>query len=160
MYSNILIALDPDQPHSWADALPVAVKLAHCFSARLTLCTVVRDVEAELEAEWSPIGYREMLELARVRLLELASTLPGLTVNVEVGTGTVCRGVLAVAERVQADLIVLASHVPELKDYLLSANAARVARRAPCSVLVVRRQAAPRQTAEEAAASDASAAGG
>ena len=154
MYKNILIAVDADEPASWADALPVAAELARCFSARLTLCSVVRDVEAELEAEWSPIGYREMLELARVRLLELAGTIPELTVDVEVGTGTICGGVLEIAERVQADLIVLASHVPELKDYLLSANAARVARRAACSVLVVRRQAA----VEEPAAGDAVAA--
>ena len=142
MYKNILIAVDAGEPASWADALPVAAELARCFSARLTLCSVVRDVEAELEAEWSPIGYREMLELARVRLIELAATLPDLNADVEVGTGTICRGVLEVAERVQADLIVLASHVPELKDYLLSANAAQVARRAACSVLVVRQSAA------------------
>lgn len=147
MYKHILIAVDADEPSSWADALPVAAELARCFSARLTLCSVVRDVEAEVEAEWSPIGYREMLELARVRLLELAGTLPDLAVDVEVGAGTICRGVLEVAERVQADLIVLASHVPELKDYLLSANAARVARRAACSVLVVRRQAAVEEPA-------------
>ena len=157
MYKNILIAVDADEPASWADALPVAADLARCFSARLTVCSVVRDVEAELEAEWSPIGYREMLELARVRLLELAATLPGLTVDVEVGTGTICGGVLAVAERVQADLIVLASHVPELKDYLLSANAARVARRAACSVLVVRGQAASGDRANQAADAIASA---
>lgn len=142
MYKTILIAVDADEPASWAGALPAAAELAGCFSARLILCSVVREVKAELEAEWSPIGYREMLELARVRLLELAATLPGLAVSVEVGTGTICGGVLEVAERVQADLIVLASHVPALKDYLLSANAARVARRAACSVLVVRRQAA------------------
>ena len=149
MYKNILIAVDADEPASWADALPVAAGLARCFSARLTLGSVVRDVEAEMEAEWSPIGYREMLELARVRLLELAATLPDLAVDVEVGTGTICRGVVEVAERVQADLIGLASHVPELKDYLLSANAARVARRAACSVLVVRRRAADATAAAE-----------
>lgn len=130
MYKNILVAVDADEPASWADALPVA---------------------AELEAEWSPIGYREMLELARVRLLELAATLAGLNVDVEVGTGTICGGVLEIAERVRADLIVLASHVPELKDYLLSANAARVARRAACSVLVVRSQAAAGARADQAA---------
>ena len=158
MYRNILIAVDPDEPDSWADALPVAAKLARCFTARLTLCSVVRDVEAELQAEWSPIGYREMLELARIRLLELAATLPDQTVDVEVGTGTVCRGVLQVAERVRADLIVLASHVPELKDYLLSANAARVTRRAACSVLVVRRQTASGGAAD--AGADAFAAAG
>ena len=140
MYGTILLAVDSDEPDSWSDALPVAARLARCFSARLTLCSVVRDVEAELKAEWSPIGYREMIDQARVRLLELAATLPDLEASVEVGTGTICNGVLDVAERVQADLIVLASHVPGLRDYLLSANAARVARRAACSVLVVRRQ--------------------
>ncbi|HET9639246.1 MAG TPA: universal stress protein [Allosphingosinicella sp.] len=157
MYKNILVAVDADEPDSWADALPVAAVLARCFSARLTLCSVVRDMEAELQAEWSPIGYREMLELAKVKLLELAATLPDLTVEVEVGTGTVCRGILQVAERVQADLVVLASHMPELKDYLLSANAARVARRAPCSVLVVRRQTASGDTADAVADAFASA---
>jgi hypothetical protein len=70
----------------------------------------------------------------------------------------VCGGVLEVARRVQADLIVLASHVPELKDYLLSANAARVARRAACSVLVVRRPDAAGHRAEEAVRGDAVAA--
>jgi nucleotide-binding universal stress UspA family protein len=35
-------------------------------------------------------------------------------------------------------VIVLASHRPELKDYLLGPNAARVVRHAKCSVLVVR----------------------
>ena len=158
MYRNILLAVDTEEPDSWADALPMAAELTRCFSARLTMCSVVRDLEAELKAEWSPIGYREMLELARVRLLELAATLSDLTVDVEVGTGTICRGVLEVAGRAQADLIVLASHVPELKDYLLSANAARVARRAACSVLVVRRQPALAQGAEETAADDAFAA--
>lgn len=140
MYRSILIAVDTDEPDSWIGVLPVAADLARCFSARLTLCSIVQDREAELTAEWSPIGYREMLEQARVRLLELAPMLPGLVVGFEVGTGTVCRGVLTVAERLGADLIVLASHMPELRDHLLSANAARVARRARCSVLVVRRQ--------------------
>ena len=152
MYRNILLAVDPDEPDSWSDALPVAARLARCFSARLTLCSVVRDVEAELKAEWSPIGYREMLEHARVRLLEIAATLPDLTVDVELGVGTVCRGVLDVAARLRADLIVLASHAPELRDYLLSANAARVARKAACSVLVVRRPAESGEGAGQAAA--------
>jgi universal stress protein F len=56
MYSNILIAVDADEPDSWSDALPVAAELARCFSARLTFCSVVRDSDAELKAAWSPIG--------------------------------------------------------------------------------------------------------
>jgi nucleotide-binding universal stress UspA family protein len=138
MYSNILIAVDMDQPApSLERTLADASALARCFSARATLCTVVRDAEAEIQAEWSAIGYREMLELARVRLREIASGLD-LPVGVEVGTGTVCGGILEVAERIGADLIVLASHRPGMKDHLIAANAARVARRAACSVLIVR----------------------
>jgi universal stress protein F len=139
MYRNILVAVDADEPASWADALPAAAGLARCFSARLTLCSVVRDMEAELEAEWSPIGYREMLDLTRVRLAELASGIDGVAVDVEVGMGTICGGILEVARRVGADLVLLASHVPGMKDLVWAGNAARVARRADCSVLIVRK---------------------
>ena len=148
MYKSILVAVDADEPASWADALPVAAELARCFSARLTLCSVVRDVEAELEAEWSPIGYREMLDLTRVRLAELASGIDGVAVGVEVGTGTIRGGIIEVARRVGADLIVLASHVPGMKDRVWAGNAARVARRADCSVLIVRTCRADGQAGE------------
>ena len=138
MYSRILVAVDLDQPGSWARALPSAAALARCFSAGLTLCSVVRDVEAAVEAQWSAIGYREMLDMTKVRLEELAAGAGDMAVDVEVGTGTICGGILDVARRVGADLIVLASHVPGVADHVWAGNAARVARRAECSVLVVR----------------------
>ncbi|MCP3868497.1 MAG: universal stress protein [Gammaproteobacteria bacterium] len=46
--------------------------------------------------------------------------------------------ILADAERSGADLIVIASHQPELSDYLLGSNAAKVVRHAKCDVYVVR----------------------
>ena len=42
------------------------------------------------------------------------------------------------ADKLKCDLIVMASHRPELKDYLLGPNAARVVRHARQSVFVVR----------------------
>lgn len=138
MYNFILLAIDLDQPESWSSALPAALGLVRCFSARLTLCTVVRDVEAAREAEWSAIAYRQLLDQAEGRLKALASTIADLEVATEVGTGTIAGGILDVAARTQADLIVLASHRPSMKDYLIGANALRVMRHAPCSVLVVR----------------------
>jgi nucleotide-binding universal stress UspA family protein len=55
-----------------------------------------------------------------------------------VGHGTIYREILVRAERTKCDLIVMASHRPELQDYLLGPNAARVVRHAKCSVMVVR----------------------
>ncbi|MFQ5760821.1 MAG: universal stress protein, partial [Acidiferrobacterales bacterium] len=48
-----------------------------------------------------------------------------------------------VAEKAGCDLIVMASQRPELKDYLLGPNAARVVRHANCSVLVARLSGTP-----------------
>jgi len=42
------------------------------------------------------------------------------------------------AEEIGADLIIVGSHRPEFKDYLLGATAARIVRHAPCSVHVLR----------------------
>ncbi len=55
-----------------------------------------------------------------------------------VGHGTIYQEVLRAADRIGADLIVMASHRPELRDYLIGPNAARVMRHANASVLVVR----------------------
>lgn len=52
--------------------------------------------------------------------------------------GTIYDEILRAAERVQADLIVIGAHRPELSDYLLGPNAARVVRHARQSVYVVR----------------------
>jgi nucleotide-binding universal stress UspA family protein len=42
------------------------------------------------------------------------------------------------AERLGCDLIVMNSHHPELKDYVLGSNASQVVHHAKCSVFVVR----------------------
>jgi nucleotide-binding universal stress UspA family protein len=143
IYRNILLAVDVDEPSSWADALPAASSLARAFSARLTLCSVVRDADVELQAEWSSIGCRAIIDHVRTGLHVIAEQAEGLDAGVEIGFGTIVDGVLDVAKRIGADLIVLASHRPRMADWLLAANAARVARRAACSVLVVRSGPAP-----------------
>lgn len=139
MYSSILVPIDLEEPSSWSKAVPAALALARCFSARVTLATVVEDKVAALEAQWSSIGYRDLLSTARARLGTLADDLrEGLAVETRVGTGSICGGLLSLADEVEADLIVLASHRPAMKDWLIGANAARIVRHARCSVLVVR----------------------
>lgn len=138
MYKNILVALDVDEPSSWEQAIPVACSLARCYSANITLCSVVRDSEAAVKAQWSAIAYREMLQSTRAKLDLIGRQACDHAVDVEVGIGSISRGILDVAEAISVDLIVIASHRPEMKDYVFSAHGARVARRARCSVLVVR----------------------
>lgn len=139
MYRSILVPVDLDEPQSWEKALPVAVALSQCFSAPLALVTVVPDWNLILEAQWSPIAYREFVDAARERLATLAGSVTGAgEVAHHVESGGVYAGILAAAERVGADLIVLSSHRPQMKDYLLGANASRVVRHARCSVFVVR----------------------
>ena len=52
--------------------------------------------------------------------------------------GTIYDEILRAADRLGVDLIVMGAHRPELSDYLLGPNAARVVRHAKQSVYVVR----------------------
>ncbi|MEX0346674.1 MAG: universal stress protein [Rhizobiaceae bacterium] len=62
----------------------------------------------------------------------------GIPVQHIIAHGNVYEEILEAAATVSADLIVVGSHRPELKDYLLGPNAARVVRHSKRSVLVVR----------------------
>ena len=52
--------------------------------------------------------------------------------------GTVYEEIIKEATAIGADLVIMTAHRPELRDYLLGPNAARVVRHAPMSVLVIR----------------------
>ena len=96
------------------------------------------------EFVWVPsvehaIGYRQMVDIDRARLATLAEEFPGVAgPRIEVGSRSIWRGIVELASQAKADLIVLASHRPAMKDYLLGTNAVSVVRHAPCSVMVVR----------------------
>jgi len=139
MYRNILVPIDLDHPTGWGAAFAAASAMASCFSSRLTICTVLSDAVAIGEGEWHPISIEQRLFDLRARLEGVAASADlGRDCRVELASGTIAGGVVEIAERIGADLIILASHEPAARDYLLAARAIRVARRAPCSVLIVR----------------------
>lgn len=139
MYSNILVAVDLDEPTSWAKSVPTALALSRCFGARLGFVYVVPSLVLALRAQWSEPGVRHILDNARTRLATLADECAEEgEVECYVADGNVYAGILEAAEQLGADLIVLSSHRPEMKDYLIGANASRVVRHARCSVMVVR----------------------
>src|SRR6516164_678425 len=57
MYKNILLAIDLNDETSNRKPLLSAVELARTFGARLHVFTVIRDVEAVLQAKAATLGY-------------------------------------------------------------------------------------------------------
>ena len=82
------------------------------------------------------------VEESRQRLHDLVTDVLGKDANESVRhvvvTGNTYDEILRMAEADGAALIVIGAHQPDLRDYLLGPNAARVVRHANCSVLVVR----------------------
>jgi nucleotide-binding universal stress UspA family protein len=143
MYRNILVPVDLDHPADWREALSAARSLAKCYSAKVTICSIVSDAHAIMHGEWLPISFEQLLFDTRARLEALASEVKAdVNCAVEVASGTIFGGILEVANRISADLIVIGSHRPGARDYVLAANAIRVAKRSPCSVLIARHGAA------------------
>jgi nucleotide-binding universal stress UspA family protein len=141
MYRNILVAIDLDDPSDLRATLKTAAELNGFAGGTLHVMTVLPSFGMSMVGQFFPKGYEKEMAgklLERLRQ-EIRPHLPdGMKVQHIVGEGTVYETVLRMAEKTKADLIVIGAHRPELKDYLLGPNAARVVRHADVSVLVVR----------------------
>ena len=141
MFKHILLPVDLDQESSWTKALPVALELCREEGADLHVLTVVPDFGMSIVGQYFPEGYEKEVAaevLAGLHAFVEANVPDDIAVQHIVGEGTVYQVVLRIAGEIGADLIVVAAQRPELKDYLLGPNAARIVRHANCSVMVVR----------------------
>ena len=141
MYRNILVPVDLNEESSWKKALPAAVEYGKAFGARLHVMTVVPDLRKGVVAQYfAPDFEKKALAEADKQLQALIKKqLPAdLSAQHHVSLGTIYERIIGTAEQLGADLIIMASHRPEARDYLLGPNAARVVRHFDHSVLVVR----------------------
>ncbi len=141
MYKNILIANDLKYDSSWRKALPTAVGYCQGSGARLHLLTVVPDFGMTIVGQFFPENFAEQaIGQARREFGELSDRLvpPDVEVERHVAHGTIYKEILDAAACIDADLVVVTSHRPQLKDYLIGPNASRVVRHSTRSVLVVR----------------------
>lgn len=141
MYSDVLLAVDLGNPETQEKAVATAVACARAFGARLHVVTVVPDFGLSIVAGYFPKNYERdaLAEADKALHAYVAAKIPAdIPTQHIVGHGSIYREILHYAETTGCTLIVMASHRPELQDYLLGPNAARVVRHAPCSVLVVR----------------------
>jgi nucleotide-binding universal stress UspA family protein len=141
MYKHILLTIDLTDESSWRKALPTALELCRAFDATLHLLTVVPDFGMTVVGPFFPEGYADKaIAQAKKEIKDFSAKQvpPEVKVQRVVAYGTIYEEILEAARKIGADLIVMGSHRPELKDYLLGPNAARVVRHANRSVLVVR----------------------
>lgn len=135
MYKHILVAVAFDAEHDPEVSLQVAQKLA-AKGGRVTVLHVKEEVPGYAIA-YIPEDYETDLRTAiRGQLDDMAARFEnGVGVLVEGHSG---RTILDWADENAVDCIVIASHRPELQDYLLGSTAGRVVRHAQCSVHVIR----------------------
>jgi len=147
MKLRILVPVDVEEPRSWNAVLPELRQHAKGNDIELTVATVVPELgtviaqaaQAAPFASALPLDLKDRaLAVARKRLDDLVRSEEFGSIQKIVRSGTIYSEILQTAAELSTDLIVLMSHVPDLGDYLLGPNAAKVVRHARCSVLVVR----------------------
>ena len=118
MYKNILVALDLNDEASCHKPLLAAVELARTFGARVHVLTVVREVEAILQAKTARsamTGRRRSRKPACCP--DPSDQASDLDPNILVAHGaSIYAEILGVAEEAGADLVVVGSHRPAMKD--------------------------------------------
>ncbi|MCR9125221.1 MAG: universal stress protein [Rhodobacteraceae bacterium] len=135
MHSHILIPVALDHE----SVVPRKIALARRLldeGGRITLLTVLEEVPGYVAefVDFKPENH--LSQRVRDKLKTVAGDAPDIAVDVVSGKAGVRISGYAAAHDV--DLIVVGSHHPGAQDYFLGSTAARVTRRAPCSVYILR----------------------
>nr|WP_321443032.1 universal stress protein [uncultured Cohaesibacter sp.] len=142
MIKSVLCALDISQDND-IEVLRKADKLARLDDASLDVVTVVPNFGMTLVSTYFDDNFQQQaVKQAKAQLRERVGAILGEERNEDirhiVATGSVYEEILELAEQTDVDLIVIGAHKPDLREYLLGPNAARVVRHSNCSVYVVR----------------------
>jgi universal stress protein F len=135
MYKKILIAVAPEHPESVAELLAAARTLA-APDARIEALSVVQAVPTYIEIEIP----KSIYEKSRKEVAAKLDNALGDADDVErlVGIGTPSKEIVSFQKSGGHDLVVMRSHGPTMKDYVLGSTASRVVRNTPCSIHIIR----------------------
>jgi nucleotide-binding universal stress UspA family protein len=141
MYKDILLAIDIAHLEDEARAVETVLEYARAFGSTLHILTVVPDFGMSIVGGYFPSDH-EKNAIAKANEDLHAFTRKTIPEDIPhrhiVDHGAIYRIILHYAKEIGCDLIVMSAGRPELEDFLLGPNAARVVRHARCSVLVVR----------------------
>ncbi|MCL3880957.1 universal stress protein [Marivita sp. GX14005] len=137
MYDTILVPVALDNENGRiGHAISVARRLAS-DGASITLLHVVEAVPTYAMSYISADVMSETREEIEIEMNRLAASA-GAGVSGKVVDGHSGRSILDHAEQTGADLIVIASHRPDMQTLLLGSTATQVVRHAKCAVHVLR----------------------
>ena len=135
MYRNILVPVDLSDLERGKACLALARHVGG-EDCKIKLLNVVEDIPAYVATELPSGILEQTAQETRAALQKMAAADSNCTA--EVRSGRAHPVILAAADDMDADLIIVGSHKPGLRDYLLGSTAARVVRHSRCSVLVSR----------------------
>lgn len=137
MFNKIMVPVDLKHVSQLERALSVAANLSKSFSAPVVYVGVTPETPTSLAH--NPKEYQAKLEAfaadqaARHGLEATAQGFPSHDPAVDLNDT-----LLEAVTETGADVVVMASHIPNLADHLWPSHGGQIARRAPVSVFVVR----------------------
>ena len=136
MYKKIIVPVEMGQLEKGQKILAKAKALLDT-DGEIVLLNVAENIPGYLTIDLPPDFIGNSVKEAEERLNALALE-QGLEPHVMVRVGSPAREIIAAADELGADLVIIGSHRPNLSNYLLGSTADRVVRHAHCSVLVDR----------------------
>lgn len=138
MFKTILIPVDVTTPEDTQKLLAKAKEITAGWGTDLHVLTVVPTVGMAIVGSYFDDDAEAKSRVAAAQQLKDAIAAADLSATPHIAFGTVYDCVIKQAAKLGCDLILIGAHQPELQDYLLGTNAARVVRHAKQSVLVLR----------------------
>ncbi|SCB60917.1 Nucleotide-binding universal stress protein, UspA family [Rhizobium aethiopicum] len=138
MYRKIIVAIALSGLNRGENILRKAASLLDA-GGEIVALNVVEDVPTYVAIELPANMLDDAIRDGRDKLEALVAAT-GVAATIDIRNGPPAKAIIAAAESHAADLIILASHIPDFSNYFIGATADRVVRHAKCSVLVERQK--------------------
>lgn len=137
MFKHIMIPVDLAHADKLGKALKVGANLAKHYGAKLTYVGVTAPTPGPLGHNPKEYGER-LAAFAEAERASHGQEAAARTVIAHDPATEVDDALLGAVEEIGADLVVMASHIPGLADYLWPSNGGKIAAHSRASVFVVR----------------------
>lgn len=140
MYKNILVPIDPAHGEVADRTLAIAKKLLD-DGGQVTALSVIEPLPSYISGYILEQTLKDRVKENRdacLAALNAAMDRVGVSGKAILDDGSPTPEILRLAREIRADCIVLGSHRPDFRDYLIGSTAARVVRHAQCTVIIER----------------------